>query len=73
MTKISILCRSALVALGALVVSPAHAEWTLNMTSGATDMAGELFNLHMLIFWVCVVIGIGVFGVMLYSVIVHRK
>lgn len=73
MTKSSILSRSALAVLGALVVSPAHAEWTLNMTSGVTDMAGELFDLHMLIFWICVVIGVGVFGMMLYSVIVHRK
>ena len=27
----------------------------------------------MLIFWICVVIGIGVFGVMLYSIYAHRK
>lgn len=73
MTKISIVSRAVLVALAALVVTPAHAAWTLNMTSGVTDMAGELFNLHMLIFWICVVIGVGVFGMMLYSVIVHRK
>jgi cytochrome c oxidase subunit 2 len=27
----------------------------------------------MLIFWICVVIGVGVFGVMLYSIYAHRK
>lgn len=73
MNKISILSRSALVTLGALVMSPAYADWTLNMNAGVTDLTGEVFGLHMLIFWICVVIGIGVFGVMLYSVIRHRK
>jgi len=73
MNKISILSRSGLVALGALAMAPAHAAWTLNMNEGVTDLTKEVFGLHMLIFWICVVIGIGVFGVMLYSVIVHRK
>jgi cytochrome c oxidase subunit 2 len=73
MNKISILSRSGLGALGASVVSPAYAEWTLNMNEGVTDLTGEVFGLHMLIFWICVVIGIGVFGAMLYSVIMHRK
>lgn len=73
MNKISILFRSGLAALGALAMAPAHAAWTLNMNEGVTDMTKEVFGLHMLIFWICVVIGIGVFGVMLYSVIVHRK
>ena len=73
MNKISILSRSGLVALGALAMSPAHAAWTLNMNEGVTDLTSKVFGLHMLIFWICVVIGIGVFGVMLYSVIVHRK
>ncbi|MES1926388.1 cytochrome c oxidase subunit II [Salinisphaera sp. T31B1] len=73
MNKISILSRSGLAALGALAMAPAHAAWTLNMNEGVTDLTKEVFGLHMLIFWICVVIGIGVFGVMLYSVIVHRK
>ena len=73
MNKISILSRSGLVALGALAMSPAHAAWTLNMNEGVTDLTSKVFGLHMLIFWICVVIGIGVFGAMLYSVIVHRK
>ena len=73
MNKISILSRSGLAVLGALAVSPAHAAWTLNMNEGVTDLTSKVFGLHMLIFWICVVIGIGVFGAMLYSVIVHRK
>ncbi|MGI9284883.1 MAG: cytochrome c oxidase subunit II [Pseudomonadales bacterium] len=45
----------------------------LNMTPGVTATSRDIYDLHMLIFWVCVVIGIAVFGVMFYSIIVHRK
>ena len=31
------------------------------------------YDLHMTIFWICVVIGILVFGVMFYSIFMHRK
>lgn len=44
-----------------------------NMPLGVTEISHGVFDLHMLIFWICVVIGVIVFGVMLYSVIVHRK
>ncbi len=44
-----------------------------NMPVGVTDISQEVFDLHMLIYWICVAIGIGVFGVMLYSMIMHRK
>lgn len=73
MTKISILSRSGLAALGAMAFTPAHAAWTLNMPQGVTDLSQEIFDLHMLVFWICVVIGIGVFGAMMISVIMHRK
>ncbi|MEE4658980.1 MAG: cytochrome c oxidase subunit II [Halieaceae bacterium] len=43
------------------------------MEPGVTEVGAEIFNLHMLIFWICVVIGIGVFGVMFYSIYAHRK
>lgn len=44
-----------------------------NMTPGVTATSRDIYDLHMLIFWVCVVIGIVVFGVMFYSIMVHRK
>jgi cytochrome c oxidase subunit 2 len=37
------------------------------MTRGSTAVSEEVFELHMLIFWICVVIGVIVFGVMFYS------
>ena len=51
----------------------ALAEWGLNMPRGVTPVSREVYDLHMLIFWICVVIGIGVFGVMFYSMFHHRK
>lgn len=44
-----------------------------NLPKGATDIGAEVFWLHMAMFWICTVIGIGVFGVMIYSIIRHRK
>ena len=45
----------------------------VNMAPGATDVGEQIYDLHMLIFWICTVIGLGVFGVMFYSIIYHRK
>ena len=54
--------------------SHAQAGWdTLNMPVGVTEISREVYDLHMLIFWICVVIGIGVFGAMFYSMLMHRK
>ena len=44
-----------------------------NMPVGVTDISSKVFDLHMLIFWICVVIGVVVFGVMIFSMIKHRK
>ncbi|MFK8029235.1 MAG: cytochrome c oxidase subunit II [Gammaproteobacteria bacterium] len=60
-----------LVAAG--VSLPALAAWELNFQESVTDVGQDIFELHMLIFWVCVWIGVVVFGVMLYSIVKHRK
>ena len=60
-------------------VSPAWADdkasrtHQVYMDRGVTDVGAEIFDLHMLIFGICVVIGVGVFGVMFYSIYAHRK
>lgn len=46
---------------------------TLNMTQGVTPISQEVYDLHMLILWICVVIGVVVFGAMFYSMFAHRK
>ncbi|MGB5323966.1 MAG: cytochrome c oxidase subunit II [Pseudomonadales bacterium] len=48
-------------------------RWGLNMTEGVTAVSREIYSLHMLIFWICVAIGVVVFGVMFWSMIMHRK
>jgi cytochrome c oxidase subunit 2 len=45
----------------------------LNMSPGVTEVGHEIYSLHMIILGICTVIGIGVFGVMFYSIIYHRK
>lgn len=44
-----------------------------NLPTGATEIAGEVYGLHMMMFWVCTVIGVIVFGAMIYSIFRHRK
>lgn len=45
----------------------------VNMSPGVTATGQAIYNLHMWIFWICVVIGVAVFGVMFYSIFAHRK
>ncbi|WP_162950815.1 cytochrome c oxidase subunit II transmembrane domain-containing protein, partial [Pseudomonas aeruginosa] len=54
-------------------ISQANAAWTVNMAPGATEVSRSVFDLHMTIFWICVVIGVLVFGAMFWSMIVHRR
>ena len=51
----------------------ASAEYGLNMPKGVTDVSHSVYDLHMTIFWICVAIGVVVFGVMFYSIFKHRK
>ena len=44
-----------------------------NLRVGVTDISRQVYDLHMLIFSICVAIGVVVFGVMFYSVWAHRK
>ena len=62
-------------ALAAAAVFPslAFGDNQVNMSPGVTSIGAEIYDLHMLIMIICVVIGIGVFGVMFYSIIYHRK
>ncbi|GGB45243.1 cytochrome c oxidase subunit 2 [Shewanella inventionis] len=45
----------------------------LNMTQGVTDISGRVYDLHMTILYICCAIGLVVFGIMIYSMIYHRK
>lgn len=53
--------------------SAAYADTTLNLTQGVSPISHDVYELHMTVFWICVVIGVLVFGAMFYSMIYHRK
>ena len=61
------------IAAAAVLPSVAFGDNQVNMSPGVTSIGAEIYDLHMLIMIICVVIGIGVFGVMFYSIIYHRK
>ncbi len=50
-----------------------QAAWELNMPEGITGISRDTYNLHMIIFIICVLIGIVVYGVLAYSLIKFRK
>jgi cytochrome c oxidase subunit 2 len=69
---------SALVlAVFALLVSGVAAAnpepWQLNLTPGVTEISQRIYDLHMLGFYVCVGIGIIVFGAMFFAMFKFRK
>lgn len=49
------------------------ADWKVNMPRGVTPISQDIYDLHMTIFWICVGIGILVFGVLTYALLFHRK
>lgn len=69
------LCRLALGLALALLSSATLAGEVnqINMSPGVTEVGRQIYNLHMIILGISTVIGIGVFGVMFYSIIYHRK
>ena len=62
-----------LMLLSAVAMAAGGDASQVNMSPGGTDVGKEIYDLHMLILIICTVIGAGVFGVMFYSIIVHRK
>jgi cytochrome c oxidase subunit 2 len=65
--------KSLLSVLGLVAASTANADWALNMPKGVTELSKETYDLHMMVFWWCVAIGVVVFGVMIISLMKHRK
>jgi cytochrome c oxidase subunit 2 len=59
--------------MSAALVAPLALANGWNMPRGVTDLSSEIYSLHMIIFWICVVIGVVVFGVMFYSLFRFRR
>lgn len=48
-------------------------EWQLNMGRGVTTLSEHAYDAHMMALWVCVAIGVIVFGAMAYAMFKFRK
>jgi len=67
---------AGLLVAGAQVASAASTlpqRWQLNMHPGVTQTSHEAYELHMLAFWICCVIGLIVFGAMFIAMFRDRK
>ena len=74
--KFNNLSKSAFAALLMLSLYPSQvlSDWdALNMREGVTQVSRDVFELHMLIFYICVAIGAVVFSVMFYSLFRYTK
>lgn len=67
--------RSLIAAIAGTVLSmPLNAEtMPLNMTRGVTAISQEVYGLHMTILYICIAIGVVVFGAMFWAIFHHRK
>ncbi|MCE9633398.1 MAG: cytochrome c oxidase subunit II [Methylophilales bacterium] len=61
------------VFLSFLASSSVQAEYALNLRAPVTEIATQIYDLHMLIMYVCIAIFIVVFSIMFYSLYKHRK
>ena len=61
----------ALVMAGS--VSAESAMRQLNMPQGVTEVSQAAYDIHMIMMWICTVIGIAVFGFMFYVMYAHHK
>jgi cytochrome c oxidase subunit 2 len=55
------------------IAGPAWSDFEVNLPVGVTSMSREIYDLHMLVFWICVVIGAGVYGAMIAAIVKFRK
>ncbi|MBL8268846.1 cytochrome c oxidase subunit II [Steroidobacter sp.] len=63
---------AGLLGAALLPTGAALAAWEINMPVGVTELSRDIHGLHMLIFWICVLIAIAVFGMMIYSIVKFR-
>jgi cytochrome c oxidase subunit 2 len=50
-----------------------NAAYQVNFQEPATKIAQDVYDLHMMMMYICCVIFVGVFGVMFYAIVKHRK
>lgn len=72
-TKIKRLALTVLAGGCAVGSGMAQADYKLNLTDGVTSISKEVYDLHMLALWMVTGIGMLVFGLMIWSMLRHRK
>ena len=68
---LGLLSPSSLLLAGS--VSAESATRQLNMPRGVTEVSQAAYDIHMIMIWICTVIGVLVFGFMFYVMYAHRK
>ncbi|MDP2227301.1 MAG: cytochrome c oxidase subunit II, partial [Moraxellaceae bacterium] len=69
----SLILRAGTALLAVMLASTAMATTQYDLTPGVTEISNEVFKLHRFMLYICIAIGVGVFGVMFYSIFAHRK
>jgi cytochrome c oxidase subunit 2 len=62
-----------MAALSSGLAMAAPDPYQLNLPEPQTVIAQQIYDQHTMVLWICLAIFIGVFGVMFYSVVKHRK
>jgi cytochrome c oxidase subunit 2 len=64
---------AVIAAFWLLLAAPAYTGNEINMPRGVTAQSMMSYQLHMIILWICVAIGVIVFSAMFASIALHRK
>ena len=66
----SVVCGAAAL----LVTRAARADWAdVNLAEGASELAREIYGMHMIMFWICTAIAVLTFGAMIVAMVRFRK
>ncbi len=75
----SIVKRNSKLPAGAFVLAaftalPARADWSLlNMPKGVSVLSREIYDMHMIMLWICLAIAVVTFGAMIFAMVRFRK
>ena len=57
-----------------LTALPARADWAdVNLAEGVSELAREIYGMHMIMFWICMAIAVLTFGAMIFAMVRFRK
>jgi cytochrome c oxidase subunit 2 len=60
--------------IATVAVTPARAAWDLlNMPQGVTVLSREIYDMHMIVVWICLAIAVVTFGAIILAMIRFRK